>query len=248
MRPLIGIVARAEYPGGTKHLSLNEAYRIKLNSHGADAFMILPSQPIDYSTVRFGEQGRLTEEEKKSIIRQIDMCDGVLLPGGFKTNNFDRFIAEYLIENDIPTLGICLGMQILANYKVPIIINDINESTINHKVDEGYAHEVTLDPNSKLFSIVGGERFSVNSRHNYHIRSSNLFDEVAHADDGIIEAIEMKDRKFMIGVQWHPENLEDEYANRLVDAFVGACKEYRDAKYISSSWDSDKGKAKIRNI
>ena len=57
MRPLIGIVARAEYPGGTKHLSLNEAYRIKLNSHGADAFMILPSQPIDYSTVRYGEQG-----------------------------------------------------------------------------------------------------------------------------------------------------------------------------------------------
>lgn len=229
MKPLIGIVARAEYPGGTKHLAVNEAYRIKLINHGADTFMILPPQPIDYSEVRFKEQKPLSNEDKESIIRLLKMCDGVLLPGGFKTNNFDRFIAEYVIDNDIPTLGICLGMQILANYKVPIMVNDENKSNINHKVEEGYVHDVILDKTSKLYSIVGGERFKVNSRHNYHIKSNYSFDAVAHAEDGIIEAIEMKDKKFMIGVQWHPENLEDEYANKLIDAFIEACKENHNA-------------------
>lgn len=43
------------------------------------------------------------------------MCNGIVMPGGCKIYYYDKFIAKYAIENDIPVLGICLGMQILAS-------------------------------------------------------------------------------------------------------------------------------------
>jgi len=224
MKPLIGIVARVEYPGGTHKLVLNDEYRRKLISRGADVTLILPHGLIDYGDVPSKEQEPLTEDEKASIIRQIKNCDGILMPGGFKTNKFDLFIMEYAIENDIPILGICLGMQILSFYKREEISNEKNDTSINHCMEDmTYVHQITVDKKSKLYSIVKEEQFLVNSRHNYHIKENTNFDVVAYAPDGIPEAIEMKDKKFVIGVQWHPEGLNDEQSNRLFDTFIKTC-------------------------
>ncbi len=224
MKPLIGIVARVEYPGGTHKLVLNDEYRRKLISRGADVTLILPHGLIDYGDVPSKEQEPLTEDEKASIIRQIKNCDGILMPGGFKTNKFDLFIMEYAIENDIPILGICLGMQILSFYKREEISNEKNDTSINHCMEDmTYVHQITVDKKSKLYSIVKEEQFLVNSRHNYHIKENTNFDVVAYAPDGIPEAIEMKDKKFVIGVQWHPEGLNDEQSNRLFDNFIKTC-------------------------
>ena len=224
MKPLIGIVARVEYPGGTHKLVLNDEYRRKLISRGADVTLILPHGLIDYGDVPSKEQEPLTEDEKASIIRQIMNCDGILMPGGFKTNKFDLFIMEYAIENDIPILGICLGMQILSFYKREEISNEKNDTSINHCMEDmTYVHQITVDKKSKLYSIVKEEQFLVNSRHNYHIKENTNFDVVAYAPDGIPEAIEMKDKKFVIGVQWHPEGLNDEQSNRLFDNFIKTC-------------------------
>ena len=224
MKPLIGIVARVEYPGGTHKLVLNDEYRRKLISRGADVTLILPHGLIDYGDVPSKEQEPLTEDEKASIIRQIKNCDGILTPGGFKTNKFDLFIMEYAIENDIPILGICLGMQILSFYKREEISNEKNDTSINHCMEDmTYVHQITVDKKSKLYSIVKEEQFLVNSRHNYHIKENTNFDVVAYAPDGIPEAIEMKDKKFVIGVQWHPEGLNDEQSNRLFDNFIKTC-------------------------
>ena len=226
MKPLIGIVARVEYPGGTHKLVLNDSNRSKLISRGADVTLILPTGKIDYGDVKTEEQGELSLDEKKSLLRQLKNCDGILMPGGFKTNNFDLFIMNYAIENDIPVLGICLGMQILSFYKRDEISNEKNETNINHcLIDEPYVHEVIIDKNSKLYSIIKKEKISVNSRHNYHAKPNSNFNTVAVAPDGIPEAIEMPDKKFVIGVQWHPEDMDDENANVLFDTFIKACKE-----------------------
>ena len=224
-KPLIGIVARVEYPGGTHKLVLNDEYRRKLISMGADVMMIIPSQLIDYGDVKYEEQKDLSTDEKEMIIRQIKMCDGVLLPGGFKTNLFDMFIIDYLIEHDIPTLGICLGMQQMANYKKEKLWNDKNESEINHfNLDSNEVHVVKIDKKSKLYEIIGKEEIMVNSRHNFHIVGNDLYDNVAYAPDGYVEAIEMKNKKFNIGVQWHPEGMEDGSSNKLFNSFIDACK------------------------
>ncbi len=224
MKPIIGIIARVEYPGETGKLVMNERYRRTIVSYGGNPILILPPQNIDYTTTTTSEQPELTKEEKEMIITQIKFCDGILMTGGFKTNNYDRFITEYAIENDIPLLGICLGMQIMSCYKKELQLQK-NESFITHKREDGDCfHKVILDKKSKLFSIVNESRFVVNSRHNYHAEPNDLFDVVAVSDDHIIEAIEMKDKKFVIGVQWHPEDMDDETSKRLFEYYINTCK------------------------
>lgn len=158
------------------------------------------------------------EAELEKIKPVLDMCDGIIFPGGITCSYLDSDIARYLHSIDKPTLGICLGMQVLGRAfngnKLDKIGND------NHASKDEYAHNIKIDKNSKLFEILGADEIKVNSRHSYCIRETGL-DIVAHSDDGIVEAIEDKSKKFFIGVQWHPESLpNDEYSKKLFDYFI----------------------------
>ncbi len=225
MKPIIGIVARVEYPGGTGKLAMNEIYRQTVVKYGGNPILLMPPQNFDYTMSKYEEQIDLTEDEKEMLVDQIKLCDGILMTGGFKFNKFDMFILEYVIEHDIPILGICLGMQIISNYKREKVWNEKNESFINHNVEEGLVHEVTLDKDSFLYSIVQKERFMVNSRHNYHITPNEYLTITSHSDDNYPESIEMKNKKFVIGVQWHPENMDDDTSIKLFTKFINICKE-----------------------
>ena len=222
-KPIIGIVERVENPGGTGKLVIEEKYRQRLIRHGANLIGIVPPQDIDYTVTRGKDQLDLTDEEKEMLIAQIKLVNGLLLPGGIKINKFDRFIVEYALENDIPMLGICLGMQTIANYNKELVLEN-NETYIEHDVEDGLAHSVTLDKSSKLYNIIGIEKFDVASKHNRHVQPNPLFDVVAVSDDNIIEAVEMKDKTFCIGVQWHPDAMTDDSSNRIFDAFVESCR------------------------
>lgn len=225
MRPLIGILSRVEYPGNTGKYVFNNPYRERFLKYDVDLMGILPPQSIDHTSTKYDEQPDLTDRDKEMIIRQISICDGVILPGGFKTNKYDRFIVDYLIDNDIPTLGICLGMQQLSGYKKEILENDKNESNIVHSNEEGTAtHEVELVKGTKLQNIIGKDKITVNSRHSYHIKPNDLFTNSSFAEDGYIESIELPNKKFVIGVQWHPEDIYDENAELLINTFIDVCK------------------------
>ena len=106
MKPIIGIVTRVEYPGETHKMVVHEDYRRKIIEHGGIPLGICPCGKIDYTITRYDDQEELTDEEKEMIIEQIKLCNGLLLPGGFKINKFDRFIVEYAIEKDIPLLKV----------------------------------------------------------------------------------------------------------------------------------------------
>ena len=129
MKPLIGIVSRVEYPGNTGKYAFNYQYKNRLLKYGVDVIGILPPQMVNHTCLKYDEQPDLTEEDKEMIRRQIDLCDGVLLPGGFKTNKYDRYIVEYLIESDKPTIGICLGMQQLSGYGKEALMNEKSATT-----------------------------------------------------------------------------------------------------------------------
>ena len=223
MKPIIGIVARVEYPGDTQKMVVREEYRNIVIKYGGIPIGILPSQNIDYTTVKYSDQEELSDEEKEMIVTQIKFCDGIIMPGGFKINKYDRFISQYATDNDIPLLGICLGMQIMANYKKDLWIEK-NDSYIEHRVEEGLVHSVTLDKNSKLYEIIGKEKFMVNSRHYYHVLPNDYYDVSSISDDNYIESIEMKDKLFNIGVQWHPENMDDDTSDKLFRKFIEVCK------------------------
>lgn len=228
MKPVIGMVARVEYPGETGKLVMNERYRKIVIEYGGNPILIMPPQNIDYTKTKYDDQEELTSEEKEMLITQIKFCDGIIMTGGFKINKFDRFISEYATDNDIPLLGICLGMQIMANYKKKLWIVK-NDSYIIHKREEGDCfHKISLDKKSKLYEIMKEDRLLVNSRHYYHTEPNDNYDIVAVTDDHYIEAIEMKNKRFNIGVQWHPEDMDDEYSDRLFKKFFSECKRKRE--------------------
>lgn len=145
----------------------------------------------------------------------VGLCDGIVLSGGDDFTYQDFLLVDYLYENDIPTLGICLGMQTMAKY-----FSDIDEIDIqNHLSKEKYVHCINIKKNSLLHDILQQEKILVNSRHKSAIIQTDL-NISALSDDYVIEAVEDTSKKFFLGVEWHPESLNDEFSQKLFDYFV----------------------------
>ena len=87
--------------------------------------------------------------EFNKIKKIIDLCDGFILQGGDNYYDIDILITKYLYKNNIPTLGICLGMQTMAD-AFDGNMNKIN----NHNSKNKYVHQITINENSKLYGII----------------------------------------------------------------------------------------------
>ncbi len=157
------------------------------------------------------------ENEFEKVKEIIDYCDGIIFPGGKYVKEIDCQIMKYLHKINKPTLGICLGMQIMGK-SFDGIREKIEKQ--NHNSEKEYVHEICIKEDSVLHKILKETKIKVNSRHNKHVPYTKL-EAVAYSEDGIIEAIEDKTKKFFIGVQWHPEAMiEDENSNKLFDYFI----------------------------
>ena len=165
----------------------------------------------------------IKQEEVKKICKLIDLCDGIILQGGSDFYQYDIEAIKYILEKDIPVLGICLGMQsITAAYGASL--TDVS----NHKKDGiPYVHDVILNENSKLYKIMKKNKIEVNSRHEQQIINP-LTVQVSGLHDNVIEAVEVEEKTFCIGVQWHPEDMieYDEDSKKLFDSFFLSCQNY----------------------
>ena len=145
----------------------------------------------------------------------IDICDGIILPGGDDIYPLELEVVKYLYKLDKPLLGICLGMQTMGvafNGKFGHLY------TLAHKSKEKYVHNVSINKDSLLYSIICKETIMVNSRHKDYVESTDL--TVGAVCDDIIEEVEDKTKKCFIGLQWHPEDLEDENSEKLFNFFI----------------------------
>ena len=113
-----------------------------------------------------------------------------------------------------PLLAICRGHQVLNVALGGTLYQDITESLPNAlehafvpaRPMERPVHTVVLQPSSRLADLLGQTTLEVNSAH--HQAVADLGHDlvvVAHAPDGVVEAIEYPDHRFCVGVQWHPE-------------------------------------------
>ena len=219
IRSIIGIVGRL-YSGESNVICVEEI-RLAVTKMGGVPLLILPIDKEELSCKNI-----YSEEEIKDLENILSLCDGFILPGGDTWYQLDEIVIDYAIRRDKPLLAICLGMQALSKMLIGEKIigydNTIKNSTlINHlEPNNNYVHSVIIDKNSKLYSIIGKKEIWVNSRHSYHVPELDNTLVSARSSDGLIEGVELKDRKFIIGVQWHPEsNLEDEHSKKLFKAF-----------------------------
>ena len=85
-------------------------------------------------------------------------------------------------------------------------------------------HNINIAKDSNLFKIAKKEEALVNSFHHQCVTTiADGFTVSARCDDTVIEAIEAKNKKFCLGVQWHPEKLNDDFSNNIFKEFINAC-------------------------
>jgi putative glutamine amidotransferase len=95
-------------------------------------------------------------------------------------------------------------------------------------------HDIRIDPASHLFRVLQTETCTVNSSHHQSVKKLGQGVVAnAWAADGVIEGIEVSEKSFCLGVQWHPEYIVTAYDCRLLEAFIEACKKYKSAKTFS---------------
>lgn len=161
----------------------------------------------------------------KEDIINLKIAHGIILQGGDTYREEEIEIVKYAYEKDIPLLGICQGMQIMGIATCGEIYKISNHNKTNTKK----AHQIQINKNSKLYEILKKEKITVNSRHNYAIKRTTLTTS-SYSEDKIIESIEAKNKKFFIGVEWHPESLENEESKQLFDYFIKKASEKNDNK------------------
>ena len=208
-------------------LYLGETVRRTMQKAGAFIIPIVQTGDYDYADSKYSESIELTDKEKEIIDKYLDMVDGVLFPGGYKITIFDEYLLERCIERNIPTLGICLGMQLLSNYKRKFRTYE-NDSFIEHRQEDHniLTHKVIIDKNSLLYEIIGKDEIMVNSFHKYHVGENDNYTVSCRSEDNYIEGIEMKNKKFVLGVQFHPEISYDfdEDSRKIIDYFINKCR------------------------
>ena len=145
----------------------------------------------------------------------------------------DLSLAKLAREKGLPTLGICLGVQMMNVAAGGTLIQHI-ESDIDHASEpyDRHRHEVAVDGGTRLAGILGERELNVNSSHHQAIKEiGDGLRVTAHAPDGVVEGIEDPRHPFYVGVQWHPEDMSGERsASAIFDAFVAAARKYHEMK------------------
>lgn len=201
------------------HEPSHKRYRDVLENAGADLVVLHPGDPVphdidglclsgggDIESVRYGAADTACAE--------VDPDRDAL----------EIEIAKAAIERDLPVLGICRGFQILNVVQGGSLIQDV----LGHRPEEREGliehRDVVVRPGSRLAKVAGGASLTVNSRHHQGVTKETLgHDLVATAVvDDLVEAFELADRRWVVGVQWHPERTSEVSleALRIFDAFV----------------------------
>lgn len=189
------------------------------------------------------------------INRLVRACDGFLIPGGqdidpgrygkrrkphthrsaTARDMMEDALIRAVVEADKPLLGVCRGMQSINVALGGTLHQDIHADhsaeALAHVQGRPFdmpAHMVEVVEGSQLAECVGALRLGVNTIHHQSIAElgEGLVVSALSPDDGVIEGIEMPGKRFVVGVQWHPEHMwrTRPHSKRLFKALIEAAK------------------------
>lgn len=195
--------------------------------------------------------------------RILDVVDGLIFSGGGdiapgrygglphpmiysvdeERDEFELALAKQALAADVPTLGICRGMQVLSVASGGALVPhvpDVYGDAINHRLDNprrSIAHQVQVEPESRLAEMLGEEAIAVVSWHHQAVKTiPKHWRAVAQAADGLVEALEHQQHPWMVAVQWHPElSPEDPVHQRLFQALVSAATAIASRKQLTKA-------------
>jgi putative glutamine amidotransferase len=232
-KPIIGIPSKEPFPDQKDlwhRMELVDELRYLVVENGGIAIMLLPTeQTMDFNKSDNGDDTVLTAEEIDDLHRQVDLCDGIILQGGLYSCSYEVEIARYALEKDLPLLGICAGFNNILRALGSNVYEDATGSH-NHYSRE-YRHPIRILKDTKLYEFIGQEEYAVNSMHTM-MAAKEMVESYAricaYDENGLVEAFEVPDRKFVFAVKWHPELMRDEeYTKKLFRAYIDACIDHK---------------------
>jgi putative glutamine amidotransferase len=215
MRPLIGITVAFDDRRAGVHM-LRQDYVRAVEQGGGLPVLLAPTR---------------APSEAAALLERLD---GLLLSGGEdvdpalygrerhprlgtvmrERDEFELALTLEALHRDLPILAICRGHQVLNVATGGTLIQDIPSERaggVDHDPRRKRwerVHDVQIEPGTCLHAILGKDRAGVNSFHHQAIDTlgEGLVASAVSPDDGIIEGVELPGRRFVIGVQWHPES------------------------------------------
>lgn len=222
MKPLIGITGDIDVRDGKTYLYIDVRYGRLIEECGGIPLLLHPTESV------------------KGIISKID---GLLLSGGEDIHpryyseepkypmelspdirtDFETALVKEVMTKSLPILGICHGMQLINVALGGTLYQDLksqNFTAKEHQLGDG-RHQVFITRGTRFFDLMGRSMIDVTSTHHQAVKNIAPGLRVCvRANDSVIEAFEMPEYPFLIGVQWHPEKVPDEDSRRLFQGFI----------------------------
>lgn len=216
--------------------------RYVLNEGSTVKYLKVNSDYIKTITDRGGFPLVLIDED--SLEETMKVCDGFLVIGGddidpccYGENNdlnlskdidqdvdrIDKKIIEFAIKHNIPTLGICRGIQAMAAFLGGTLHQDIKTANLKHPENEK-KHMVSRINMTNLSKLLP-DSFLVNTFHHQSVNKVPDGFVVTYMNEDVIEAMEHQTLPF-IGIQWHPERYYTDESKIIFDYFFDRVKEY----------------------
>lgn len=225
-KPIIGIVSKHYIENKIRpDMYIRDEIKQAIFDNGGIAIgILLPKDEI--KNVQDKWNNNLTKYEYDNLIAQIKLCDGILFEGGGACDNYEMIVAKYCYDNDIPTLGICCGQNVMVR-AIGGTTRLINNPKKHNNVVSTYVHSVDILKDTKFYKIINKSSMNVNSRHKKNVEKHPKLIVNCVSDDGYIEGLEAIDKKFYMSFRFHPESLYkiDENHNKIFIEFLKICKE-----------------------